>query len=380
MRNFKKTRLTFLWIILSLFALAVLISFRAEGGGVVAAIGNHPPNRVVWLHYDYMVAPDHSHAPDPRAIQIVVEAFQSRGITLHIDPIHNAVPERKVVTLQLVNPACAGPDAVDIHDLRATYFQPHGNHTWHYAVFGHFTTCPDTEHCSHCPPDETTGGRPDPTATGVAELPGRNFAVAGGNLDGRLAQDASTFMHELGHNFGLQHGGNISTNRKPNYVSVMNYAYLSYGILSGEAPGSSIPTSCFTDRDCGLGGYCDLEPRLCFRVDYSAHELPALNEDALDENVGVSGNPDDTDIIFYFVPGAPTVELLGPSYGPIDWNNDGDFTETGVKVDINNSGGVPEILAGFNDWAYLQAYLNTPEYRNGVVRQNPATVSCASGR
>jgi hypothetical protein len=37
--------------------------------------------------------------------------------------------------------------------------------------------------------------------------------------------EAGTFMHELGHNLGLQHGGADEQNRKPNYLSVMNYLY-----------------------------------------------------------------------------------------------------------------------------------------------------------
>src|SRR5947207_4410541 len=151
-------------ILPTVIALAVLVTVSGEEKNTVSAKGNNPPNRVIWMHYDYMVkeGPDgHSHAPNPRAIQMVVEAFRRHGITLHIDPIHNAIPERQVVTLQPVNPACAGPDAVDIHELRATYFQPHGNHTWHYAVFGHRVNCPDAAHCLACSRDPSCGGLPD---------------------------------------------------------------------------------------------------------------------------------------------------------------------------------------------------------------------------
>ena len=99
-------RLSATAILLTIFMLAALIVMSVGGGGRVTAQGNDPPSRVIWLHYDYMVAPDHSHAPDPRAIQMVVEAFRRHGVTLHVDPVHNAIPERKVITLQPVKPAC----------------------------------------------------------------------------------------------------------------------------------------------------------------------------------------------------------------------------------------------------------------------------------
>src|SRR6185295_10405450 len=39
---------------------------------------------------------------------------------------------------------------------------------------------------------------------------------------------ARTFMHELGHSLGLQHGGLDEVNYKPNHFSVMNYMYQVY--------------------------------------------------------------------------------------------------------------------------------------------------------
>ena len=42
---------------------------------------------------------------------------------------------------------------------------------------------------------------------------------------GSRSEQAGTFMHELGHNLGLRHGGGDNTNCKPHHLSVMNYAY-----------------------------------------------------------------------------------------------------------------------------------------------------------
>ena len=42
---------------------------------------------------------------------------------------------------------------------------------------------------------------------------------------GSADQQEGTFMHEFGHNLGLQHGGNDGTNCKPNYFSVQSYLF-----------------------------------------------------------------------------------------------------------------------------------------------------------
>ena len=55
------------------------------------------------------------------------------------------------------------------------------------------------------------------------------WAVPGGTQD----QQAGTFMHELGHNLALFHGGFENRNRKPNYLSVMSYACQMGGLIRG---------------------------------------------------------------------------------------------------------------------------------------------------
>jgi hypothetical protein len=57
---------------------------------------NDPNYQHVLVHYDYMVAPDHTHLPDPAFIQAVVDAYKRHGIMLHIGPDHTAIPETNV--------------------------------------------------------------------------------------------------------------------------------------------------------------------------------------------------------------------------------------------------------------------------------------------
>ena len=61
-----------------------------------------------------------------------------------------------------------------------------------------------------------------------------DFIVAAGHPDwnGGLTatQEASIFIHELGHNLGLRHGGGDDFNYKPNYFSALNYLWSLVGV------------------------------------------------------------------------------------------------------------------------------------------------------
>ena len=68
-------------------------------------------------------------------------------------------------------------------------------------------------------------------------------------------------MHEIGHNLGLRHGGNVDVNCKPNYLSVMSYSF-QFANLVGTRP-----------------------------LDYSRSVLGTLDESHLNEGYGVSAGP-----------------------------------------------------------------------------------------
>jgi hypothetical protein len=356
--------------------------------------GADPNKPDVYLKYDYMVAtttsaigtPPHSHQPPAAAIQQVVDSFAAHGVALHIDPQHDAIPEVLVTTLD-PDPtiACAGTDFVTIQTLRNNHL---GNRKWayHYGIFAHNAVLPDTApNGNACPIDPECLGHPDPTASGSSEVPGDSFIVALGNdVDNgfRIGVEtwAGTFMHELGHNFGLKHGSlaapttlqSCLTN-KPNYVSVMDYSYQS-GIGVAAATGSASQLSCNADSDCPPGDHCtdDLGGggggNVCYRVDYSREKLLDLNEASLDETVGVGGPAGDTDIVIYCARGAGC-SLSGPSDGPIDWDNDGDATETNAQGDIDNDNDTPNTtLQTGNDW----------EVANGVNKNLNFKFQCTS--
>ena len=359
------------WSGVCLLAMLAVVALHF-GGGVARA---DPVFQHVWVHYDYMVGPNgESYAPDPAGIQIVVDAFRRHGVILHIDPQHNAIPLHSVIVFDApgnpfysFDPACTGPDAVGFSALKAQYFHPTSDHPWHYVIFGKYVQVDNYWNLRNCwanhdfPPFAYQVGN-----TGYAELPGYDFVVTfgqfydnaditgcfgdfqtGASLNCWPVPDyewATMFMHELGHNLGLYHGGYgrpvsnggfITDNYKPNYVSVMNFLY------SSQSP---ILTSSTTTAS----GYW-------YRVDYSDETLAPLDERNLDETAGTGPTLHPTDYIAWFVQftGNAAMALAG---GPIDWNNNGTATDTDFSEDLNQDTDL-SILRGFNDWAEVHQYL-----------------------
>jgi len=337
----------------------------------------------------------HSHRPKNDAIDAVVDAFAnapimnpdgSMGITLHID-VDNGIAHQNFLAI-----GCgfggAGFNAVKADPSNFGPTNPR-RFAYHYAVFGHrqaSTTL--SSGCAELPGNDflvTLGdwnticigsganGTLDTTAAGD-DITVSNFILTGPNLTcnttamgddvqfvasgnapnndldgdgledravGTVQQQAGTLMHEFGHNLELRHGGDVNTNRKPNYISVMSYAFQILGIPP-------------TDPD-GAGA-------LNARVDFSATDLADLDENDLDESVGIGDGTDNTR--YTCLGGAGN---LGPGSGPIDWNCDGDGgADTSVAVDINGDG-VSAVLTGFNDWDNLKLdFQNTSDFEDGI--------------
>lgn len=103
------------------------------------------------------------------------------------------------------------------------------------------------------------------TTTGLPVFP------KAANIPGGTGEDqAGTFMHELGHSLGLDHGGNDPINWKPNYYSVMNYWW--------QTPNPSVNP---------IGHW---ELRFASATDYTSVGPPLISELQLNESLGVSMN------------------------------------------------------------------------------------------
>ena len=129
-------------------------------------------------------------------------------------------------------------------------------------------------------------------------------------------------MHDLGHALNLlHHGGFDDIDRKPNYLSVMNFDFQMCGVPT--SPGL-------------LPGVCDYSRSVAKAIP------PPLDERSLDECIGIAG---------------------GLGFGPVDWNRNGvlegetrcgpvsfnsraDVNSDGICVSAGNNGVVNTIPEG----------------------------------
>lgn len=168
-----------------------------------------------------------------------------------------------------------------------------------------------------------------------------------GQSVGTSNQRAGTFMHELGHNLGLCHGGPLggagrvcagqtTTNYKPNYLSVMNYTFQMDDVVPRGQAGVAHSGSFLDYSRWALPPAVPACPPV--------GGLPALNEPALDESLGIDCNappaapaglsdwvtaytvPTDTngnnlpdECLFRTAPATGA----GPAFGDIDWDGSG---------------------------------------------------------
>jgi hypothetical protein len=250
------------------------------GNGIfvnLPAMGADPQHKDIFIHVDWMGQAagyvDYS-TPKLRSMKMVQDAFAKApvenpdnmpGINMHIDAGPNSIMNPKTGekwnnsahTLSAAGPVIYTPsatfDQVDL--LKGTSFNPAGRApVFHYALY-----------CDTI----TLGSNPNYNGGLTRAIPSTDFLL-GGKMHGfalKPVLEGSDFMHELGHNLGLRHGGltpdpdNDNVNRKPNYISIMNYRFDFIGTL----------------RRNGRQRY----------LDYSAAALPTLDEMNVDEKVGI---------------------------------------------------------------------------------------------
>lgn len=345
----------------------------------------------IFIHLNYMdpagkAVADEGITPRKEALDKVVTAFQNRGIGVHFDT-GNLFGDGSHTLTPGVNPAfphkvpfalgmAMGSDQVNLENMAFLYTYKNRylplarRQVFHYLVFA------NTQN------NRGTGG-----SSGVAELQGNDFMVTLGgwelssqegagfsgewlsaeeNLRMLINIQASTIMHELGHNLGLYHGGSKDENYKPNYLSIMNYAYQLSGLPvpgSGEAiryywsqftndgRNSSSPFARYfnqTGMFTYFGNIPDNEASLSFRMDYSEKRAPDLTESLLWEpsGLGLSGSE------------------------AIDFNGSGTIESITQSADVNDDRLVSN-LEDHDDWGQLKFIFqrNVMGVRNGATRE-----------
>lgn len=273
-----------------------------------------PAQKDIFVEVDWLSG----HKPSKKAIDDVIASFAAQNIALHVQldedvNYHNNVTSAYGSDYFQIKSAKFGTayDRSLITTGEQLYLTAK-RQAFHYALFIH---------------NNGFGN------SGEAELLGNDFYVSLGPWAGGVGtadQQAGTFMHELGHNLDLHHGGADAINCKPNYLSIMSYSRQFSSLISNRP------------------------------IDYSQSVLPTLNENSLSESAGV-GASTPPGLTTVYGPPSPLERITGQAF---DWNRDGDTTDTGVIADINYLGafGNPtvfcpsspvETLNGYNDWANL---------------------------
>ena len=235
-------------------------------------------------------------------------------------------------------------------------FLPAKRLVYHYALFIH----------TYELLSDPTG---DTSSSGISEIFGNDLIISlgndiwgteppgnppGGHHVGSIDEQEGAFMHELGHNLGLRHGGNENLNCKPNYFSIMSYS-----------------------RE-----FSEFDPTR--PLDYSGFVSPSLNENSHDERVGIAGPPGLK--TFYGppvtdpgVPGSLPFPRLAVSGQDLDYSvpPDGNTVDSSVSSDLDNLGfadcqqlGTYVKLESFDDWHNLEYHFRAgsafPEGAHGL--------------
>ena len=314
----------------------------------------------VAIQFDYYTP----NAPDKTALIHVIGNFTAHGVNLHIQngtQITNILPTTggpwtlkdgsSITSTSLIQ----FPD--DFNTIRANFFASHdtanGNSNPKIAKSQVFHYGLNTYQMK-----DATGA--PLTTSGYSEEPGNDFITSIWNWPGILNTQSTsgivpstniqeaTFMHELGHNFNLRHGGSDYNNCKPNYISVMNYLYTYQSEVPLVSPEKYV-------------------------LDYSNYAgFNSLNEANLDESHGLGNAQSNSQYAVIGSNNASMAYLVVPlsttGGNPINFDRIGstDNTNTGVDLDLfsfadcwgssngaSSGGHAADTLNPSNDWSNM---------------------------
>ena len=301
------------------------------------AMGADPDKKDIFVEVDWMSDDNHSHQPQPEAIEEIVDSFANSpidggGVNLHVDVGPDSID---YVTGETWGDLSGGNSiahqdilgqvslADDLTNIMNANFATVRSQVFHYAIFGHQWHSAETD-CS----------------SGLSYGNGWQILVVTmgcfNNGIGTFGDQAGSFMHELGHNLGLNHGGHNEVNYKPNYLSIMNYSFQLGGLIINGTDG---------------------------HYDYSRFDLPDLDESQLSEPDGLNGGSEidnfgtkfNTTFPWLCVPdwaGNVGFTVADAANGPINWDCNVGVDQDPVQEDSNDDGEITT-LQSHDDWANL---------------------------
>ncbi|QBC42393.1 hypothetical protein C1H71_01650 [Iodobacter fluviatilis] len=315
------------------------------GGLDLFAMGARANQRDIFVQVDHMVSSDAGITPRKEALQKVADVFAARGFSIHFDTGSLYAASFNPALFNLGGGLAGGANALSyakclsldsqagcasLYSYKSASLDIRRKTIFHYLIMANSQEL-----------DGSAG------SSGIAEVNGNDSMVtlgswglstgSGSNINLLLNYQASTIMHELGHNFGLEHGGNEANNYKPNYYSVMNYLYQLPGLGSDPKTNSAVQRYYLNNNALGFswGNICNIDASPCgtdYRMDYSDGSGISLNENSLLESaiIGRGNN--------------------GGFYA--DWNTNGTQNASAYSRDINQDSSF-SVLSDYNDWGNL---------------------------
>jgi hypothetical protein len=287
-------------------------------------LGADPFRKDVFVEIDVMNGI--THKPSPRLFELartmfanapVINPFGRNGINLVIDAT-GTVPHWNLIEFVTAHNTTTKTASFDV--LRRENFTRSRWGLYHYAIW------------AEAHPEGYSGkSNIDFKGTGV----GNGFFVTLSEFPlsyQTLKSQVATFVHELGHNLGQRHGGNNDSRYKPNYWSVMSYAWQ---LRTGHDDSFRIEKPTCTQIYYGRPGTTEPNGKLPNPVgivlDYSEGMGPELsgNNGTLREDTGVCGQP-------------------------IDWNRDGTISNQGVNAIVDQDDPTASVVTDFANWPNLK--------------------------
>jgi prepilin-type processing-associated H-X9-DG protein len=291
---------------------------------------------IVWI--TWMDAPDHSHKP----VASTTKASDGSGQTIENVPLGRVIqafknaPVKNLDGTTGINLILIYSDMkpiVEVPQIGTT--DPNGIYDWselEKLTLPQFPTGPPgiAQAIHLCTFIHQMGGE-SLFYTGLSKtIPGHEFLVSlGGSSDqtGTSDQQVGTFMHELGHNLGLSHGGADDILYKPNYLSVLNYLFQVTGLM-----------------EQGTLGHFDYSRQ---KFDFDEHSVDGthgVSQDPALEDYGSAETCDQYGSKFRYYPSLSA---------PIKWDCTDDDPIPGVQPKDVNRDGFVQLLTGWDDWASI---------------------------
>ena len=272
------------------------------------ALGASPLHKDIFVEMDYMQRASASLGLGPNATVIAgIEAAFAAAPVSNPDGVDGIR-----IHLEQGNEVQYKDDLIDVYGdfglLKSNHFSSKKAPFFHYMIWA----------------NAYNGG----TSSGISMgIPSSDFIVSLGRWNngagGTNLQKIGTFVHELGHNLGLKHGGSEHVNFKPNHLSVMNYSFQTQGI---SVNGSRI-------------------------YSYQRQNLAALDESALEERIGLQGGASTAGFRTIYVRNGVSLEV--DAAGPIDWDADGGINSRPLALDLNGDTQRTILASTFNEWGAL---------------------------